>query len=177
LFVARDFQQLEMIPVGPLNSKHGATSVSAWIVTPDALAPFKSTLNERAKQLAPHLDFPGGKQLSVGVSVAVDGSVQGKTNTKEMDWTFEQLIAHQSSAGCGMRAGDMLAIGTISGPGDDEQGCMLEQRIPGSTPRRGYLEDGEEVQLVGYCGEGVGFGECRGRLVSAADRSIWESSP
>jgi fumarylacetoacetase len=167
-----------MIPVGPLVSKHAATSISAWVITPDALAPFKtSQLNERVEQLAPHLDLPGGKQLSVRVSVAVDGLVQGRTNTKEMDWAFEQLIAHQSSTGCGMRPGDVLAIGTISGPGDDEQGCMLEQRVPGSTPRRDYLADGEQVQLVGYCGQGVGFGECTGRLLSSADQSTWESSP
>lgn len=161
-----------------MNSKHGATSVSAWIITPDALAPFKTQpLNKRAKQLAPHLDFAGGTQLSVEVSVAVDGAVQGVTNIKEMDWAFEQLIAHQSSAGCGMRAGDLLAIGTISGPGDDEHGCMLEERVPGSTPRRGYLEDGEQVRLMGYCGQGVGFGECEGRLLAAVDQAVWESGP
>ena len=164
-----------MIPVGPLNSKHAATSVSAWVITPDALAPFKRPARARAKQLAPHLDNPDGKQLSVEVTVSVDAKAMAKINLQEMDWTFEQLIAHQSSAGCGMRPGDLIAIGTISGPGDTEAGCLLEETVPEKIPRRGYLEDGEEVQLVGHCGQGVGFGECRARLLPATNQSIWHS--
>jgi fumarylacetoacetase len=165
-----------MIPVGPLNSKHAATSISAWVITPDALEPFKSSARERVKQLAPHLEDPDGKQLNVEVTVSIDAKVMGTTNIQEMDWTFEQLIAHQSSAGCGLRPGDMIAIGTISGPGDDQQGCLLEQNLPGKTPRRGYLEDGEEVRLVGYCGQGVGFGECKSKLLPAVNQSAWNSS-
>jgi len=162
-----------MIPVGPYQSKHTATTISAWIITPDALEPFRVPASKRDYPIAPYLDDPNGTQLNVDVEVNVDGKTIGKTNCNVMDWTFEQLVAHQSSAGCGLRAGDLLCIGTISGPSPEEQGCLLEGHVPGSTPRRDYIQDNEEVQLLGYAGEGVGFGECKAKLLPAVDASVW----
>ena len=178
---ARDIQQLEMIPVGPLNSKHVATSISPWIITPDALEPYRRPARAKEHAVGPHLDDPDGKALAVSVQVSVASGnnkpvVVGHTTVQEMDWTFEQLVAHQSSAGCGMRTGDLLGIGTISGPGVDEQGCLLEEFVPGKTAKRGWLQDGESVELVGYCGEGVGFGACIGTIQPTLDTSVWHSS-
>ena len=182
--LARDIQQLEMIPVGPLNSKHVATSISPWIITPDAVGPFKKAAKAKEQPIAPHLDDKAGQTIAIKVEVSVaseqgdqkSSSIIGHTTVEEMDWTFEQLIAHQSSSGCGMRTGDLLGIGTVSGPGQNEQGCLLEEFVPGKTPKRQWLQDGEEVQLLGYCGQGVGFGECRGTVVPALDSSSWHSS-
>ncbi|KAF2152849.1 fumarylacetoacetate hydrolase FahA [Myriangium duriaei CBS 260.36] len=179
---ARDIQQLEMIPVGPLNSKHGATTISAWVISPDALESFKVDRRHIERgQLAPHLLDPKNKVISVDVQTSVISgdisqrhkSVMCTTNVREMDWTFEQIIAHQSSSGCGMRSGDLLGIGTISGPGTHESGCMLEEFVPGSTPRRHYIADNEEVQLVGKCGPGVGFGQCLAKVTPSKDKSAW----
>jgi len=165
-----------MIPVGPLNSKHVATTISPWVITPDALAPYTVPVRKKDVALAPYLAQENGEALAVQVQVSVDSLVMGRTTTAVMDWTFEQLIAHQSSAGCGLRTGDLLGIGTISGPGDEEQGCLLEQFLPGKSARRGYLQDGEEVQLTGYCGQGVGFGECKAKLLAAVDAESWISA-
>jgi fumarylacetoacetase len=84
-----------------------------------------------------------------------------------MYWTLEQCLAQQALAGCGLRTGDIVATGTVSGSGEDQHGCLMEFMKAGATPPRGYLEDGEVVTLTGYCGEGVGFGECVGELLGA----------
>ncbi|KAF4548668.1 Fumarylacetoacetase-like protein [Elsinoe fawcettii] len=178
---ARDIQQFEMIPVGPLNSKHSATTLSPWIVTPDAVEPFRIPPKTRDIPIAPYLDDKKGASLNIKVQVAVadgkggDYKVIGHANTDVMDWTFEQIVAHQSSAGAGLRTGDIMGIGTISGPGDDQHGCLLEEFVPGKTPQRGYVEDNEVVQLQGYAGPGVGFGECVGQLVPAIHPEVWQN--
>ncbi|PNS17298.1 Fumarylacetoacetase [Sphaceloma murrayae] len=178
---ARDIQQFEMIPVGPLNSKHSATSISPWVVTPDALEPFKVPTKKREIPIAPYLDDKDGARLNVRVQVAVakdkgaEFKVTGYANTDVMDWTFEQLVSHQSSAGAGLRTGDMMGIGTISGAGDDQHGCLLEEFVPGHTPARGYVEDQEVVQIQGFAGPGVGFGECVGQLVPAINTAVWQN--
>ena len=166
-----------MIPVGPLNSKHSATSLSPWIITPDALAPFTVPMRKRETELAPYLDQHDCKLLDIDMQIGVSTEagkfrILGRTSANVMDWSFEQLIAHQSSAGCGLRTGDLLAIGTISGPERHEHGCLSEH-APGDTPASGYIKDGEEIQIVGFCGDGVGFGDCKGSLLPALDRSIW----
>ena len=181
LVIARDIQQLEMIPVGPFQSKHSATSISAWIITPDAVGPYTvpAKMVDRPP-VAPHLQNHSGHSLSVDVSVSVitQGSkkVIGQSNLLEMDWTFDQIITHQASGGSGLRPGDMLAIGTISGPGEGEQGCLMEEFIPGKVPVRGYIQDDEEVQIIGVCGPGVGFGQCSSKVVPSADQSFWPAA-
>lgn len=82
-----------------------------------------------------------------------------------MYWTLAQCVAHQAIGGCGLRTGDLLATGTVSG--EKEHGCLLEFMKPGTTPPREYLEDGETVVLSGYCGEVVGFGDCVATLLPA----------
>lgn len=172
---ARDIQQFEMIPVGPLNSKHVGTTISAWVVTPDALAPFAIPLKEKKNQIAPYLDYADPKTLSINVEVRSGGEVIGTSNTDVMDWTLEQLVAHQSSAGCGVRTGDLLGWGTVSGPGLHELGCLLEMRCPGETPARGYVEDNETIEMRASCGKGVGFSECVAKLIPAHDTKVWNS--
>ncbi|KAF2218863.1 hypothetical protein BDZ85DRAFT_322804 [Elsinoe ampelina] len=178
---ARDIQQFEMIPVGPLQSKHTATTVSPWIITPDAVEPFRIPTRTREIPIAPYLVDNKGGALDIKVQVAVadgkggDYKVTGHANANVMDWTFEQIIAHQSSAGCGLRSGDLLGIGTISGPGSDQHGCLLEEFVPGTTAARGYVEDNEIVQLQGYAGPGVGFGECVAQLVPAIHQEVWQN--
>ena len=164
-----------MIPVGPLNSKNVGTTVSAWVVTPDALEPFSVPAKEKKQPIAPYLDYPNAKILSISLDVAIDGKMLGKANSNVMDWTMEQLIAHQSSAGCGVRTGDLLGWGTVSGPSLDELGCLLEDHCPDKTARRTYVEDNEEVQMRGYCGKGVGFGECVSKLLPASSSQTWHS--
>lgn len=167
-----------MIPVGPLNSKNAGTTISPWVITPDALEPFTVSTRPKENQLAPHLEDPDGRLLSVGMEVSVGEREEphkllGKANVDVMDWTFEQLIAHQSSAGYGLRTGDLLAIGTVSGPGREEHGCLMEQFAPGQGVRREYLKDGSDVLITGFCGDGVGFGECRAALLPSAGQSTW----
>ncbi|PSK48601.1 Fumarylacetoacetase [Elsinoe australis] len=176
---SRDIQQFEMIPVGPLNSKHSANTISPWIITPDALEPFRKASKQREIPIAPYLVDKNGAALDIKVQVAVadgkggDYKVTGYANADVMDWTIEQIVAHQSSAGSGLRTGDMMGWGTISGPNDDQHGCLLEEFVPGEKAARGYVEDNEIVQLQGYAGPGVGFGECVSQLLPATNTSVW----
>jgi fumarylacetoacetase len=169
---ARDIQALEMNPLGPLNGKNAATTVSPWIITPEALQPFQAEIPAREQAVTSYLDHNGGSyniQLQVEVSQQGEekGSVVCSSNASWMYWTLAQCVAHQAIGGCGLRTGDLLATGTVSGRGETEHGCLMEHMKAGSTPPRGYLEDNETVTLSGYCGEGVGFGECAATLVSA----------
>ncbi|GAM87654.1 hypothetical protein ANO11243_056810 [Dothideomycetidae sp. 11243] len=180
---ARCIQQFEMIPIGPLNSKHAATTLGAWIVTPDALEPFRTALSTQKdhSQLAPYLSDPAGTipDVSLQVSRAKNAGqpfeVVCKTNVKVMDWTFEQILAHQSISGPGLRSGDLMGIGTVSGPDESQYGCVMEEFAPGHTPNRDYVQDNEVVQLLGYCGAGVGFGDCTAQLLPARESSVWQS--
>lgn len=173
---ARDIQALEMIPLGPLNGKNAGTTMSPWIITTDALEAFKTATPTRIKVEAPYLKQTGNKALNISLQVDVASSKNGTTpqimcrsNSSWMYWTLSQCVAHQAIGGCGLRTGDLLATGTVSGEGDTEHGCLLEFMKAGTTPPRGYLEDGEIVTLSGYCGEGVGFGECVATLLPAQD--------
>lgn len=177
---ARDIQVMEMIPLGPLNSKNSATTMSPWIITYDSIEPFRTSGRTRQKPLAPHLEEPNDRALSIDLEIKVvapDASVNisCRCNSKVMAWSFEQLVSHQSSAGCGVRAGDLLGIGTVSEEADGKRGCLLEDNLPDPAPKRGFLGDGDIVQFTGICGTGVGFGECRARLVSALQNETWTS--
>lgn len=177
-----------MIPLGPLNSKNTATTMSPWIITYDAVSPFRTTSDScfEASELSPHLVQKTAGALSVDLEVNVnpevrsgkaEGMINGsvaigttcRCNSSVMAWTFEQLVAHQSSAGCGLNAGDLLGIGTVSEEDEGRRGCLLEDNIPTVGTAKGFLNDGDMVQLTGYCGDGVGFGECTGRLMPAVD--------
>jgi fumarylacetoacetase len=140
---ARDIQRWESQPLGPFLSKSFATSISPWVVMRDALEGCDG----------------------ITLEVYLNGERMGRSTTRDLYWTPAQMIAHHTSNGCNLRPGDLLASGTVSGPGPDMRGCLLELRPAGP-----FLQDGDEVTLRGYAerpGFGrIDFGECRGVVVS-----------
>jgi fumarylacetoacetase len=168
-----------MSPLGPLNGKNLGTNVSSWVITPDALQAFRTTSVPRRENVPvrPYLSDSGSeaRDITLQVHITPAGSNEAKTvcksNTAYMYWTLEQCMAQQALAGCGLQTGDLIATGTVSGPGEEEHGCLMEFMKAGKTPPRGYLEDGETVVLDGFCGDGIGFGECAGTLLPARS---WE---
>jgi fumarylacetoacetase len=192
---ARDLQKWEYQPLGPFLAKSFATSVSPWVVTTEALAPFRAPLSPRTggdPPPLPHLDNEddralGAFDLRLEVRLLTEAMrdrgdppvVVSGSNAKELYWTLAQMVAHHSSNGCNLRPGDLIASGTVSGPRPEERGCLLERTWRGSEPlalpggeTRRFLEDGDEVILRGRCErEGfaaIGFGECRGVVTGAA---------
>jgi fumarylacetoacetase len=193
---ARDIQSWEYQPLGPFLAKSFATTVSPWIVTLDALAPFRAPAFARPggdPRPLPYLDAVENRvsgafdiQLEVWIRSARmrrDGQPAARLTTvrfTEMYWTLAQLVTHHASNGCNLRPGDLVASGTVSGPTKDSRGCLLELAWRGTEPvtlpsgeQRRFLEDGDEITLRGFCErEGfarIGFGECRGTLLGAAD--------
>ena len=180
---ARDIQAWEYQPLGPFLAKNFATSISPWIVTLDALEPF------RTRAFSPPPDDPEPLAYlsdDVGFDINVEVWLRTKKmtepvrlsrgNFRDMYWTVAQLVAHHTSNGCNLRPGDLLASGTISGVEKDSRGSMLELAWRGTDPielptgeARRFLEDGDEVILRAHCErEGtprIGFGECRGIVI------------
>lgn len=168
-----------MIPLGPLNGKSFATSVSPWIITLDALQASAVEGQPRELQVASYLVDPNPIN-SYDIALQADLITGGKsttickTNLKAMYWTFRDLVAHQSSNGCRLNTGDILATGTISGSTDASHGCLLELTKGGQDSfeigdgkSRVYIEDGDEIQISALASEGVGFGECTGKVLPA----------
>jgi fumarylacetoacetase len=191
---ARDVQAWEMQPLGPFLSKNFATTISPWIVTPEALAPFRAAQSPRPKndpQPLPYLwdnddQRAGALDIELEASLLTPGlKAKGKsahrlsvTNTKDLYWTFAQMVAHHTSSGCNLIPGDLFGSGTISGPTSEGCGSLLELTENGkkaihlaSGETRTYLEDGDEIIFRGVCRrEGyvsIGFGECRGIILQA----------
>ena len=178
---ARDIQAWEYQPLGPFQSKATATTVSPWIVTAAALAPFRTTTPERTRALLPYLEEPGPMLYDIALEVALapEGgreTVIARTNYAEMYYSAPQQLAHHTTSGCPMRVGDLLGSGTISGPLRENRGSLLELSWGGTEPfqidggTRSFLEDGDEVTLRGAAlgaGYRVGFGACSGRLLPA----------
>ncbi|KAL4861564.1 hypothetical protein BDV12DRAFT_203884 [Aspergillus spectabilis] len=189
---ARDLQMFEMKPLGPFHGKGFGTSISPWIVTMDALEPFRCA--PKTQQDPPpfdHLRWPGRNDGAINISLRVtllrNGKryILGTSNLKYLYWTPFQQITHHASAMCGLQTGDLLGTGTISGDAIDVQGnkkelgCLYEATQAGTQfvtlddgTRMKYLEDEDEIVLEGWCtdknGEAVlGFGDCRGRLLPA----------
>jgi fumarylacetoacetase len=189
---ARDIQRWEYQPLGPFLSKSFATTISPWIVTMEALEPFRGPRFQRAAgdpAPLPYLDCVsdherGGIDLTLEVWFATqkmrDEQIApirlSHANFAQMYWTLAQMLAHHTSNGCNLMPGDLFASGTVSGPGKDERGCLLEltsrgtERIQLPTGEsRAFLEDHDEVILRGYAArEGyrrIGLGECRGTLI------------
>lgn len=191
---ARDMQAWEYQPLGPFLAKSFASTISPWIVTFDALAPFRVPAMARADgDPAPlahlHDDVDqhfGGVDVSLEVGLRTEQMresqapaawVSGSTFA-DLYWTPAQMVAHHASNGCNLRPGDLLGSGTVSGPEPESRGCLLERTWRGTEPlvlpggeTRTFLEDGDEVVLRGRCErEGwtsIGFGECRGRIEPA----------
>jgi fumarylacetoacetase len=177
---ARDLQTWEYQPLGPFLAKNFATSISPWVVTREALEPFRTHAFVRPEgdpQPLPYLSDDVGYDITVEVWLRTQKMAEpvrlSRGNVRDMYWTVAQLVAHHTSNGCNLQPGDLLASGTVSGPTKDARGCLLELTWRGSEPielpsgeTRTFLQDGDEVILRGYCErEGaarIGFGECRG---------------
>ena len=191
---ARDIQTWEYQPLGPFLAKNFATTVSPWVVTMEALAPYRTRAFVRPEGDPAPLPYllgeedrrSGAVDMTLEVSLLTRQMRDAKTppvrlsigNFRDMYWTIAQMLTHHASNGCNMRAGDLLASGTVSGPTKDSRGSMLELSWKGTEPiqlpggeTRKFLEDGDEVIIRGWCErEGavrIGFGECRGTIVGA----------
>jgi fumarylacetoacetase len=185
---ARDVQAWESQPLGPFLSKSFATSVSPWVVSMDALAPYRAPAADHEQAPLPYLSSEqdrehGAFDISLEVwiqseQMRADGIAAARVsrgNLREMYWTFAQMVAHHTSNGCNLRTGDLIGSGTTSGSSEDSRGCLLEITSRGTEPlslpngeTRRFLENGDEVILRGYCERDglprIGFGECRGTI-------------
>jgi len=190
---ARDIQSWEYPPLGPFLAKSFATTISPWIVTMEALAPYRVPAYARPEgDPAPLPYLNGAEEMSAGgIDVSLEVYLSSKSmragglepmrvsqsNLRNLYWTLGQLVTHHASNGCNLRTGDLLGSGTVSGHGPEERGCLLEMTRGGATPlqlpggeTRRFLEDGDEVILRGYCKKDgfatISFGECRGVVVA-----------
>ena len=178
---ARDIQAWEYQPLGPFQAKATATTISPWIVMKAALEPFRVSTPPREVALLPHLAEPGPMLYNVALEVALraDGGVEtviSRTNYAEMYYSAPQQLAHHTTCGCAMNAGDLLGSGTISGPTKDSRGSLLELSWGGKEPfpitggSRSFIEDNDTLTLRGHAqGDGyrIGFGDCVGKLIPA----------
>jgi fumarylacetoacetase len=189
---ARDIQSWEYQPLGPFLAKSFATTISPFIVTREALEPFRVPAYVRADGDPAPLDYlsDDGEQSEGGYDIQLEVFISSERMREEgiapmrvsrgrfanMYWTMGQMIAHHTSNGCDLRPGDLIASGTVSGPSKDERGCLLELTWRGTEPitlptgeTRKFLEDGDEVIMRGYCEREdavrIGFGECRATIV------------
>lgn len=191
---ARDIQAWEYQPLGPFLAKNFATTISPWVVTLEALAPYRTAFTRPAEdpQPLPYLDSERNRaagaldiQLSVGLQTpamrAKDAKAEAvicQTSYRHAYWTLAQMVAHHSVNGCNLQSGDLLGTGTLSGPTLDQAGALLELttggknalQLPGGETRT-FLEDGDAVVLRGWCEKPgharIGFGECRGQVLPA----------
>ena len=172
-----------MNPLGPFNGKNFRTTISPWVVTLAALEPYAVPAPERMSHVADFMDDPQAPNYDIKLTGEIkrNGS---KTTTctvgfDTMYWTFRHMLAHHTVGGCGLRTGDLIASGTVSGEGEHEHGCLLELTKNGRVTSKlsdggelRYMEDGDEVVytgVVGKEGDGVGFGACVG-VIEAARR-------
>ena len=171
---ARDIQKWEYVPLGPFLAKNFGSSISPWIVTLDALEPFRVAGPEQDPKVLPYLEYEGQKHLDVNLEVHIqpengEGLCVSRSNFKHMYWNMNQQLAHHTVNGCNMNVGDMLASGTISGPTPDSYGSMLEISWRGTKPvsmpdgsERKFIADHDTVIMKGWAekdGVRVGFGE------------------
>ncbi|MES2977227.1 MAG: fumarylacetoacetase [Pseudomonadota bacterium] len=182
---ARDIQQWEAQPLGVFNSKNFSTSISPWIVTLDALEPFRVDGPMQEPQPLAYLRHAGKGNIRAHMQAWIQPqdhnkpSVVCSSELGDLYWNFDQQLVHQTSAGCNVNPGDLLGSGTVSSSGSDSLACLFEKTRDGRERfnlehggQRLYLEDGDEVTLTGWCqGEGyrVGFGQCVGRVLPALE--------
>ena len=193
---ARDLQAWEAQPLGPFLSKSFATSVSPWVVTLEALAPYRCAPFARQvgdPPLLPYLSSARNRATG-GINMTVEAWLRtsdmrdrriepvrlSRGSLRDMYWTLAQMVVHQTSNGCCVRPGDLLASGTISGPHEGSEGCLLEITRQGTRPltlptgeKRGFLADGDEVTFRGNCNRDgyarIGFGPCVAVVLAAPD--------
>jgi fumarylacetoacetase len=179
---ARDLQQWEYIPLGPFNSKSFATSISPWIVTMDALEPFRVEAPAQDPPPLPYLATSGPQAYDIHLEAALAPAGKApttisRTNFRTMYWTVAQQLAHHTVSGCNTRVGDLMGSGTISGRTPDSCGSLLEITKNGAQPlqlldgsARTFLDDDDEVILTGWVQAKdyrIGFGDVRGRVIAA----------
>ncbi|HMV28133.1 MAG TPA: fumarylacetoacetase [Anaerolineales bacterium] len=179
---ARDIQAWEYQPLGPFLAKNFATSISPWVVTMDALEPFRVKGPLQDPTPLPYLGSNANGydiQLEVSLqSARMDApQVISHSNMKHLYWSIDQMLAHHTITGCNMRVGDLCGTGTISGPTEDSYGSLLELTWRGERPihlssgeERMFLQDGDTLMMKGYCqGDGyrIGFGEVTGKILPA----------
>ena len=176
---ARDLQAWEYRPLGPFLGKSFATTISPWVVTLDALAPYRVSAPTQDPQPLRYLRVEPNLGVDLNLEVELNDTIVSRTNFRHMYWTMAQQLAHVASNGTSVRTGDLYASGTVSGPTRDSTGSFLERTWNGIEPMaladgstRTFLEDGDTVVLRGWCGgDGrprIGFGECRGVIVASA---------
>ena len=180
---ARDIQKWEYQPLGPFLAKSWATSISPWVVTLEALEPFRTQCPKQDPKPLDYLAQKNRSTFNIQLDVFLKTEKQDEphkicsSNFRHLYWTMAQQLAHQSVAGCNVQPGDLYASGTISGPDEDSYGSMLELAWKGTKPlklpsgeERSFLEDGDEVVITGHAqGDGfkVGFGEVSGKILPA----------
>jgi fumarylacetoacetase len=180
---ARDIQQWEYVPLGPFQAKVFATSISPWVVTREALEPFRLHGPEQDPKPLPYLQQVQPNNYDMALEVGLRAAPMNatanisRTNFKYMYWSSVQQLVHHASSGCAMNVGDLLGSGTISGPEKDQRGSLLEISWNGTEPvelasgvKRTFLEDGDSLVMRGWCqGDGyrVGFGEVEGTILAA----------
>lgn len=195
---ARDIQAWEMQPLGAFLSKNMCTTVSPWIVTPEALEPFRASAFRREGFAEPLLYLSdetdqrhGGLDVILETHLLTEKMRQlglpmtkiSQANTTDLYWTSAQMVAQHTSNGCNLESGDLFGSGTISASPSENGGCMLELSENGEKPLRlpsgeirSFLEDGDEVILTARCvREGqvsIGFGQCRGRMIASRPASL-----
>jgi fumarylacetoacetase len=193
---ARDIQSWEYQPLGPFLAKSFATSISPWVITLDALEPFRGPVFSRPDGdpapmpylYGPQTETRGGIDLRLQVAISTQRMrdsgqsphVVSRSSLRHLYWTIGQMITHHASNGCNLRPGDLIGTGTVSGPTRESRGCLLELTWRGTEPltlpsgeTRRFLEDGDEVVFRGWCERAgavrIGLGECRGTVVAARD--------
>jgi len=180
---ARDIQTWEYQPLGPFLAKNFCTSISPWVVTLEALEPFRKPLERQDPLPLSYLDRANDSTFDIHLEAGLrtdamrEPHVVTRTNFQNLYWSLAQQVAHHTIGGCNLQTGDLLASGTISGPTEESRGCMLELTWRGANPlklpsdeTRKWLEDGDTLTITGWC-EGdnyrVGFGEVTGRVTAA----------
>ena len=177
---ARDIQKWEYVPLGPFLAKNFASSISPWIVTLDALEPYRVESPKPIKPQLPYLQYKGKKSYDINLEVAIQPqgakeTVVCKSNFKYMYWNMSQQLAHHTVNGCPINSGDLMGSGTISGPTPDSYGSMLELTWRGEKPlmmkdgtERKFINDNDTVIMRGFCekdGTRIGFGEVSTKLL------------
>jgi len=178
---ARDIQKWEYVPLGPFLGKNFASTISAWIVTMDALEPFRCESPKKEIQPLPYLQEKGtNNNFDIKLEAVLetengDLNILSESNTKYLYWSMAQQLAHHTVNGCNVRSGDMMGSGTISGPTKSSYGSMLELTWGGKKPitlkdrtTRTFFKDGDNVVLRGYCENEnvrIGFGKCTGKIL------------
>ncbi|MEO0060082.1 MAG: hypothetical protein RLZZ312_1729 [Bacteroidota bacterium] len=177
---ARDIQKWEYVPLGPFLAKNFASSISPWIVTLDALEPFRTKGPQQDPTPLPYLQNKGRHAFDINLEVAiqpenVEATIVSKSNFKYMYWNMSQQLAHHTSNGCRVNSGDMMGSGTISGPTQDSYGSMLELTWGGKNPikmvdgtERKFINDNDTVIMKGFCKNQevrIGFGEVSSKLL------------